>query len=245
MEEVGAKGLCQWLGGRADGLDNYAQSKGVSWKDVDTQIEFLIAEITGEGPASKYASKQFINKEFEGRTYGFDEWKNAENVEDATVAFCISWERPGIGEANLERRKSKAKDYLNNYKDKVNEGASPSSTNGWMPSTNQYIHGSFTTNGKTFYMPDQSRISGWGGYCNRAVALCLMSGLTGRNEAETINGISETNKYCGSYLMSGSGTYSYFNRYGITAQVHNIGGGDYRNYLKSTLTSGGYCRYVD
>lgn len=51
-------GLIQWSYGRADKLRTYAVNKGVDWKDEDTQVEFLIAEISGQGPAAYIADKR-------------------------------------------------------------------------------------------------------------------------------------------------------------------------------------------
>ena len=48
-------GLCQWTGGRRTQLESYAASKGVAPSDLDTQIEFLLAEITPGGGANGYA----------------------------------------------------------------------------------------------------------------------------------------------------------------------------------------------
>ena len=70
-------GLIQWSFGRADQLRAYAKHKGVSWKDEDTQIEFLIAEISGQGPAKNYSSqrkKGWIGDERVTGTY--EQWKN-------------------------------------------------------------------------------------------------------------------------------------------------------------------------
>ena len=39
-------GLCQWSFGRRDALEAYAESKGTAWSDVDTQIQFLMGELT-------------------------------------------------------------------------------------------------------------------------------------------------------------------------------------------------------
>ncbi len=39
-------GLCQWSFGRRDALEAYAESKGTRWSDVDTQIQFLMGELT-------------------------------------------------------------------------------------------------------------------------------------------------------------------------------------------------------
>ena len=45
VNSIGASGLCQWLGSRFTALKNFASSKGTSWKDVDTQIQFLWKEL--------------------------------------------------------------------------------------------------------------------------------------------------------------------------------------------------------
>ena len=64
-----------WSYGRREKLEAYAASKGVSASDVDTQIEFLISELTpgGAGPAQGYATYQLVS--YNG--YNGDMWKNA------------------------------------------------------------------------------------------------------------------------------------------------------------------------
>jgi hypothetical protein len=45
-------GVAQWNGARAEALKDYAASKGVPWSDLNTQLEFLHAELRGsEGTA--------------------------------------------------------------------------------------------------------------------------------------------------------------------------------------------------
>ena len=104
-------GLCQWSYGRRTKLEAYAASKGVSASDVDTQIEFLISELTpgGAGPAQGYATYQLVS--YNG--YNGDMWKNATSPEDAAVAFCWSFERPGT--PNLSTRQESARQYYNLY----------------------------------------------------------------------------------------------------------------------------------
>ena len=104
-------GLCQWSYGRRTQLENYAASKGVSASDVDTQIEFLISELTpgGAGPAQGYATYQLVS--YNG--YNGDMWKNATSPEEAAVAFCWSFERPGT--PNLTTRQESARQYYNLY----------------------------------------------------------------------------------------------------------------------------------
>ena len=104
-------GLCQWSYGRREKLEAYAASKGVSASDVDTQIEFLISELTpgGAGPAQGYATYQLLS--YNG--YNGDMWKNATSPEDAATAFCWSFERPGT--PNLTTRQESARQYYNLY----------------------------------------------------------------------------------------------------------------------------------
>ena len=89
-------GICQWTNnargdsGRNSQLKAYAKSKGTTWQDEDTQVEFLVGELTKGGGANGYASYQLMDKR---NSYNCDVacpdgWKNAKSVEDATKAFC-------------------------------------------------------------------------------------------------------------------------------------------------------------
>lgn len=105
-------GLCQWSFGRRTQLEQYAASKGVSASDVDTQIEFLLGELTPGGGADGYATYQ-MGSGMNG--YTVNNWKNASSPEDAAVAFCWVFERPGI--PNMSRRKEAARRYYDEFKD--------------------------------------------------------------------------------------------------------------------------------
>lgn len=107
--EVGF-GLCQWSFGRRTNLEAYANSKGVSPSDIDTQIEFLIGEITPGGGANGYATYQLLN--YNG--YSPDDWINATTPEDAAIAFCWSFERPGI--PRMDVRTEAARRYYEQFK---------------------------------------------------------------------------------------------------------------------------------
>ncbi len=113
-------GLIQWSFGRRDALEAYAASKGVSWTDVNTQIEFLIAEMTGEG-ANGYATYNFQN----AHGYTREDWENATSPEDAAVAFCYTFERPGV--LALDKRKYWAREYYNQFHGKQMSSGSVSS----------------------------------------------------------------------------------------------------------------------
>lgn len=103
-------GLCQWSYGRKTQLKNYAASKGVDWTDENTQIEFLITEITGGGSAQGYATKQWNDT-------ALNSWANASTVEAATEVFCYKFERPGI--PHIDRRKNMANTYYEKFKGKT------------------------------------------------------------------------------------------------------------------------------
>ena len=122
-ENTGGIGLCQWTNsdrgqeGRNTNLKKYAESKGTTWRDENTQINFLLTELTGEGDARGYAYFGFMDN----AGYSFDLWKNATSVEEATRAFCYSFERPGSEYAisSLPRRISYANQYYNEFKGKT------------------------------------------------------------------------------------------------------------------------------
>ena len=104
-------GLCQWSFGRREQLEAYAASKGVDPSDINTQIEFLIGEITPGGGADGYASYQLLT--YNG--YSSDDWENATTPEDAAIAFCWSFERPGV--PRMDVRTEAARKYYEQFKD--------------------------------------------------------------------------------------------------------------------------------
>lgn len=120
-EYNGGIGICQWTNnnrgttGRNKQLRDYAKSKGKDWKDIDTQIEFLITELTpgASGPAQGYANYQLLS--YKG--YNGDKWRNATSPEDAAIAFCWSFERPGTPRMDVRTRK--AREYYNMFHGKT------------------------------------------------------------------------------------------------------------------------------
>ena len=129
-EDTGGIGMCQWTNnnrgteGRNAQLKKYAQSKGTTWKDERTQIEFLITEITGEGNAKGYANLQFMTKTYDGVTYPKDALKTVSNTQDqieyATKAFAASFERPAASAftASMSKRVELAKYFYSMYNGK-------------------------------------------------------------------------------------------------------------------------------
>ena len=119
-------GLIQWSFGRKEGLINYANSKGVSWQDEDTQIEYLVTEITGEGKAVGYATYQFMN----AHGYSADDWENASDIKTATEAFCWCFERPNAEKAHVAEREQFANEYYADFQGKTKPSGSSTSAEG-------------------------------------------------------------------------------------------------------------------
>lgn len=107
-------GLCQWSYGRRTQLEGYAASKGKPPGDVNTQIEFLIAEITPGGGAEGFAVYQLMNN----HGYTPSDWENAATPEEAAETFCWMFERPLSGSARMDVRKEAARRYYEEFKDR-------------------------------------------------------------------------------------------------------------------------------
>lgn len=121
----GGIGICQWTNnsrgstGRNADLRAYAASKGSTWQDETIQVEFLRGELTIGGGADGYAKYQFMNKKsyYGSELACADAWINATNVEDATRAFCYSFERPNKKdlEGKIKNRIDLAQKYYDMY----------------------------------------------------------------------------------------------------------------------------------
>ncbi len=122
-------GLPQWSTvERKGGLYDFAQSRGTSIGDIDLQVEYLVAEITGEG-ADGYAVHCIWPGQNGIRGYTTDPWYSATSDEldedvlwQATLAFCFTFERPGGSVASVSARRCPAAlKYYNEF-----HGATPS-----------------------------------------------------------------------------------------------------------------------
>lgn len=82
---IGAYGLCQWLD-RRDSLEQFASQKGKPISDLETQLEFILYEISG---SENGAYSQMLQHT---------------TVEEQTVACCDYYERPGKGEHKHDQR---------------------------------------------------------------------------------------------------------------------------------------------
>lgn len=102
---IGAVGIAQWLGPRRQDLEKFAKNRGTSFKDFDTQLDFLYTELvnTGNSWGSK-AQKEF----FESKT-----------AEEAAAIFVEKFERSGekAGEKGYDNRINYAKSIFLEYND--------------------------------------------------------------------------------------------------------------------------------
>ena len=115
-------GLCQWTGDRRTAFERYATSKGVSPSDINTQIEFLLGELTPGGGANGYANYQLngvSSSAYDGNRYSASDWKNTTDIAKSTTAFMALFERPNerIDINHLPLRIEKAKAYYEQFKD--------------------------------------------------------------------------------------------------------------------------------
>lgn len=127
-EENGGIGICQWTNskrgktGRNTNLRLYAQSKGKTWQDEDIQVEFLRGELTQGGGADGYASYAFMSrvKIYGSQLAKVGSWEAAASIEDATKAFCYTFEGPskGAAEKSMPQRIAYAQQYYNSYSGK-------------------------------------------------------------------------------------------------------------------------------
>jgi hypothetical protein len=94
-------GLCQWSFGRFEKLQSFAASRAASWTGPGIQLDFLWAELTGEGPAAPFTSVQYDHPGFQA----------IGTLDDAVYAFGRGFERPSERYANWERRCAAAARY--------------------------------------------------------------------------------------------------------------------------------------
>lgn len=115
-------GLCQWSYNRRTQLEGYIQSKGTDTSDVNTQIEFLLGELTPGGGANGYASYQLggsSSSKYDGNSYTASDWKDTTDIARATTAFMALFERPNENPSinHLSGRIQAAQDFYEQFKD--------------------------------------------------------------------------------------------------------------------------------
>lgn len=99
-------GLCQWGGDgvRLEGLRAYAASKEKDWTDIGVQLDYLWAEMTGEGEAKAFAQLQSFS-------YRHDAFVAIGDLSEAVYYFGRKFERPNEYYAHWDRRIESANRY--------------------------------------------------------------------------------------------------------------------------------------
>lgn len=196
-------GLCQWSFGRRTQLEAYAASKGKEASDLNTQIEFLIGEITPGGGADGYANYNLLS--YNG--YSPSDWENASSPEDAAVAFCWTFERPGV--PRMDVRTEAARKYYEEFKDKEKPtGGSVTSIQAVLPnysfSTSSgfgYRNGPFLGNefhqGTDIPAPTGTEIAALGGGVIKEMVNNSSRGLYVRIDHE--NGLETVYQHCSAF----------------------------------------------
>lgn len=113
-----AAGICQWekygaAGTRWGNLQAFAQSRGKNWTDLQCQLDFLVMELNGGDPTTKY----IMDRDYGGLA----NFKRATDINWAVEAFERSFERAGI--PNMQVRYTQANAYYAMYhgREVVNE----------------------------------------------------------------------------------------------------------------------------
>lgn len=110
FNSIGMVGIMQTFQNR---LDNFAKLQGESWPNVSltTQVEFIIYECeqTYNYTSSYSYGSSYLDDYVD--EYGLDycympigDFKELTDIERATVAFCASYEKPQLWEANMKQR---------------------------------------------------------------------------------------------------------------------------------------------
>ena len=78
--------------------------------------------------------------------------------------------------------------------------------------------------GRKYTIYDQTKIDGWGGFCNRAAAASIASGfaLNGQNPITVANDISSDKNYKSELGYNQKTTSAYFEKFGLSATVNKV-----------------------
>lgn len=209
-------GLCQWTtSGRKKGLLDYTKGKNVSISDANSQIEYMLAELGIQNGASGLATYNLLTN----HGYCADDWINAESVEEATRAFCWSFERPG--DPDLVARIGQAEKYYAQFhgKTKPEFGGDTVTVGSYV--FPHYLQKNYSGSYGT------STISAAG--CGPTSLAMILAGLLRDNTIDPISVVEniKANWPSGSYYVSGVGSSHcifrsdfLFKYYGVTSQVY-------------------------
>lgn len=215
-------GLCQWTSsGRKKGLYRYAKAKGVSIADEQIQINYFLAEISGQGEGATYISGRRVSGSIsnEGITSTHDDWKNASNVEDATLYFMRFFESPA-SKSSLSDRTIAAMKYYNEFsgKSKPTLDIGADTTTKGVICPRYYQSDPLWKNMPYNYKAGGTISSGGCGACALAMSV---SGLTGQmvTPADIVQYLNSIGRET---VNNGSGSaQAVANKYGLTYQYIN------------------------
>lgn len=200
-------GLCQWSFGRRVQLETFAANKGASPSDVQTQLEFMLAEMTPEdiegNMAEDYCDFQFNS------VADYERWKDAPTPEEAAAIFCWTFERPNAEVARVETwRQPAARRYYEEFV-AIEEQSGTFTPDGSDPAVKGYYTSS---RGLTFTVLNQMAIPNWHDRCNKAAGAIIASAYSDETADELVATIDNSQN---TYGWSGSPTDIYYNLYGL------------------------------
>lgn len=104
-------GLIQWSYNRRTAIENYAAEQGKDVNSVELQIEWLLKECDPNDSAYAWVNS---SKSYDGKSWTYDEWKNATDIESAVRSFMFCFERP-LNTSSLQKRIDAANEYYEEF----------------------------------------------------------------------------------------------------------------------------------
>lgn len=122
-----AAGICQWenyntKSGRWKAMSDYAASRGKSWTDLDSQLNYIHKELASSDinnrMMAKYGTSNFSNVGFStSNAMSYSEWKVCKDIKKCCYLFEVAFER--AGKPHMDRRMEAASAYYNLYSGKT------------------------------------------------------------------------------------------------------------------------------
>lgn len=104
-------GLIQWSYNRRTAIEKYAAEQGKDVNSVELQIEWLLKECDPNDSAYAWMNS---SKSYDGKSWTYDEWKNATDIESAVRSFMFCFERP-LNTSSLQKRIDAANEYYEEF----------------------------------------------------------------------------------------------------------------------------------
>ena len=121
---IGAFGICQWLGGRYDNLENFSKTYyKESTISFEAEVEFAMMELDSKNSYKWCAAQWFtVGHTVPRGTYTYaqltSDWENSSDIDALVTAVCQGWERPGDDDGSIPNRTNFAKDAYDEFKGK-------------------------------------------------------------------------------------------------------------------------------